>query len=363
MTLYLQVASTNKITTPSFSFTDVKLDMEIDVGNTGVNLTGLYTNFNNQLAFGTNLRQATGATATINGGSPIAYNTNISSYFGQRILLDISTINTINANGGYVGGFTGRLYDVKYYNGATLVAHYDMSTGTVQDVSGNGNHATLTGGTWVDDGAGGGTTLTVSLSDSVTLSELITKSPSKRLSDSITLSDTLSKSLTVTVVDTVSIGDSSTASQGGKSALLNDTVIVTDAIVKKVISTLKTDVVNLSDVDEHTATKQLFDNITLTDTISKSNGKSIILSDSITVTDAIFKAVSVMKSDSITLTDSTEKTAKIGVYDVVITADELNILNPQAPQIIGAIHLKGSQTLNVYLVGSQILNVNLKGGI
>lgn len=45
----------------------------------------------------------------------------------------------------------GKLYDIKFYNGTTLVAHYDMSKGTVVDQSGNGNHATLTGGTWVED--------------------------------------------------------------------------------------------------------------------------------------------------------------------------------------------------------------------
>lgn len=49
----------------------------------------------------------------------------------------------------------GNLYNVKIYNGTTLQAHYDMTTSTVQDQSGNGNHATLTGGTWLDDGTGG----------------------------------------------------------------------------------------------------------------------------------------------------------------------------------------------------------------
>lgn len=45
----------------------------------------------------------------------------------------------------------GFLYNIKFYNGTTLVAHYDMNTKTVLDQSGNGKHATLTGGTWVTD--------------------------------------------------------------------------------------------------------------------------------------------------------------------------------------------------------------------
>ncbi|NOU97331.1 hypothetical protein GC093_29485 [Paenibacillus sp. LMG 31456] len=42
----------------------------------------------------------------------------------------------------------GKIYDIKLYNGANVVAHYDMSTGTVKDQSGNDNHATLNGGTF-----------------------------------------------------------------------------------------------------------------------------------------------------------------------------------------------------------------------
>lgn len=69
----------------------------------------------------------------------------------------------------------GEIYDVKVYNGASLVAHYDMATGTVQDQTGNGNHATLTGGTWVDDGVGGGSVIdagTITLSTDTTLNAI-----------------------------------------------------------------------------------------------------------------------------------------------------------------------------------------------
>lgn len=45
----------------------------------------------------------------------------------------------------------GELYNVKIYNKGSLIAHYDMSTGTVLDQSGNGRHATLIGGTWVGE--------------------------------------------------------------------------------------------------------------------------------------------------------------------------------------------------------------------
>ncbi|MCA0754921.1 hypothetical protein KP806_07650 [Paenibacillus sp. N4] len=45
-----------------------------------------------------------------------------------------------------------KAYDIKFYSGATLVAHYDLTLGNVQDQSGNGRHATLFGGTFVSEG-------------------------------------------------------------------------------------------------------------------------------------------------------------------------------------------------------------------
>lgn len=44
---------------------------------------------------------------------------------------------------------TGYIYNVKIYNDTTLVAHYDTSQGNVQDQTGNGHHATVTGGSFV----------------------------------------------------------------------------------------------------------------------------------------------------------------------------------------------------------------------
>lgn len=45
----------------------------------------------------------------------------------------------------------GEIYNIKYYLGDTLQAHYDINTGTVKDKSGNGFDGILTGGTWVDN--------------------------------------------------------------------------------------------------------------------------------------------------------------------------------------------------------------------
>jgi hypothetical protein len=91
---------------------------------------------------------------TINGGTLEPTNSTNYVPLNERVVLKtvFSTVNTDDTHiftSKLLNVFThGALYDVKFYNGTTLVAHYDMRTGTVQDQSGNGNHATLVGGTW-----------------------------------------------------------------------------------------------------------------------------------------------------------------------------------------------------------------------
>lgn len=43
------------------------------------------------------------------------------------------------------------IYSIKFYNDDIIVAEYDMSTGTLNDQSGNGNDATVFGGTWIKE--------------------------------------------------------------------------------------------------------------------------------------------------------------------------------------------------------------------
>lgn len=50
-----------------------------------------------------------------------------------------------STNAGYVQG---KLYSIRFLLGGVEQAFYNMATGSVQDQSGNGRHATLNGGTW-----------------------------------------------------------------------------------------------------------------------------------------------------------------------------------------------------------------------
>ena len=69
----------------------------------------------------------------------------------MRLVLSASGTDDVNimSQNNNAGKMTANVYSVKFLNAGNLVAHYDMTTGTVNDQSGNGNHGVLTGGTWI----------------------------------------------------------------------------------------------------------------------------------------------------------------------------------------------------------------------
>lgn len=76
--------------------------------------------------------------------------------FGQRMIVDALAKNTakglmsVFAHNTLSDGFMkGYLYDIKIYNNTEIVAWYDFTKGNVEDQTGNGNDATLNGGTWI----------------------------------------------------------------------------------------------------------------------------------------------------------------------------------------------------------------------
>lgn len=102
-----------------------------------------------------------GSTVLINGVStitlPMDTKFELTDTYNSQITTDANGLRVFADRAGASASFTkGRIYNVKMYDSSSnLVAYYDMTTGTVQDQSGNGYHATLTGGTWLDDGVGG----------------------------------------------------------------------------------------------------------------------------------------------------------------------------------------------------------------
>lgn len=333
----------------------------------------------------------------------------------KKILLRVTRPTTFTDNptifdrygGNPYAPTVGEIYSIKLYDNSNLVAHYDMTTGTLQDQSGNGYHATTTGGEWAgetptaqnytvslnDTLTVADTTLTKrlsrfktlvdtldmndsltqqraikrALSEGLTVTDSMFKATRKNKSDSVNLTDSFFKRITAAVVDSVTIGENTTVDSEtttpGQNKSLADTVLITDTIIKRIISRRVVDSVNLSDEENKRRTKAVIDTLTVTDTLTKQKGKVVLLTDSVNVTDSLFKAIKHFKRDNITPTDTTAKTAKISVtlYDMIVTTEKLQSYLPNAPELVGRVKVSGSTEVNIYITGKNTKDITLEG--
>ncbi|MGM7720476.1 hypothetical protein [Metabacillus sp. Hm71] len=168
MAYYLQMDGIDdRLQLPSMTFTEIVLDMSVIRSTSS---TKLYVDARTGIGF-TYLQSNTNGTDSFSGFNSVYVDTVSKSNNtvmipnDQRCTVRIvkntagtDDLTIFSQNSGSAGTFVqGKLYNVKVYNGTTLLAHYDMATQTVQDQSGNGRHGTLYGGTWLDDGTGGDT--------------------------------------------------------------------------------------------------------------------------------------------------------------------------------------------------------------
>jgi hypothetical protein len=144
------------LVSPSLAFTTIEIDINLRNGGSGSEVIDARPGVSN-------------AYFSHSGNGSVYFNTGFNRVFADGVQiyspttlsktrnvlrLERTTAGTASITiSGYYDGFyvsANDIFDIKFYNGTTLVAHYDMSTGTIQDQSGNGNHATLNGGTWVE---------------------------------------------------------------------------------------------------------------------------------------------------------------------------------------------------------------------
>lgn len=122
----------------------------------------------------------------------------------------------------------------------------------------------------------------LNLSDTITFSDSIVKSPGKVLSDTITFSDALSRVWNATLS-------------------LADTITFSDAISKG-IGSVQADVITFSDAIAKTVGKAVADTITFSDAIVK--GIGVALADTLTFSDAISKAIGKRFAEVFTFSDA-----------------------------------------------------------
>lgn len=163
-TYYLSMDGVDdKISTPSMTVTEVILDVTLKTKGAFKKYWSIQGASDFFQVNGSNAENwSAGVSAVYKNGVAQTNSTNFMTVDTRATIRIVLTsaqtnINFIANNLGISGYLHCFVYNVKFYNGTTLVAHYDMATGTVEDQSNNGNHATLTGGTWVDTSGGSGT--------------------------------------------------------------------------------------------------------------------------------------------------------------------------------------------------------------
>jgi hypothetical protein len=375
MAYYLQMDGTsNYLKLPSLTLNRIVFDGVI---RRRTDANRVVWDFRTGISFSYILQQTNGADAIgsgsvkVNGGSNVTNNTAFIPN-GTRCTIEHTFSTTAaddgnifsNSSGQASSVIDGDIYDIKIYNGATLVAHYDMTLGNVQDQSGNGRHATLTGGTWVSDG-GSGTEYPVNLTDSISVTDTLSKRLNVIVADTVTTSenesDTANKSLTDSIASTDSF-----SSTRGKGVNLSDSIAITDSI-RKALTKLRVDSVTLTDAatDRASIGKSFADTLTISESVTTFKGKSIVLSDNITVSDSINKAIGKIREDFVSSSDSLSRKTNVSLrlYDVIVTTETFSKTIPNAPTLIGTVRLKGRQNLRVYLIGRRDLTVRLRGGI
>lgn len=367
MALYLQMnGNGDYFKTPSITFNRVEIDA-VFRQKTGV--LQMYYDFRVGFSFTYLQREANGNdyapqhTHYVNGvkvgnsGGPFIPS-------NERIILKavFNTTGTDDAilfanNGGNGAYMAGDIYSIKFYNETTLVAHYDMSTGTVQDQSGNGNHAILTGGTWVDDGTGeepppsgetidaGDITLTSSSGLTAQANRILT-------ADSDLQADSTLTAFANRILNADSLLSASTSltAEGEVISLeLNVNMSAKSSLSAQGIR-IKNGASNLSAESFLTAEGEVLA-LELSVNMSASSNLSV-------------EANRIVHGNAVLSTQGEVIAQGTAIYNgeaIFIATSELTVISGEP--IIGTISLNGGQVLNVYLVGKQVLDVNLKGVI
>lgn len=182
----------------------------------------------------------------------------------------------------------GKIYSIKVWNNSTLVAHYDMSKGTLEDQTGNGYTATVVGGTFENEG--GGQNFTVSLSDSVGTSESVGKASARY------------KSLNESVATSESFGSTTS-----RRKTFSESLAASEAFSKNSVKTLSdsqstSEIISTSTTSIRTV--NLTESLSVSEGVSRQSGKTrteaLATSDSLTKANVKTKTETIFNSDSAT---------------------------------------------------------------
>lgn len=280
----------------------------------------------------------------------------VTTYTGS----DISLFSYGYAQAGYYS-ISADIYDIKLYNAGTLVAHYDMSTGTVKDQSGNGNDATLVGGTWMGASTGTPGSSAFDTKQSIYRSANTVYSTQQSIyrqsSMSADLKQAIYESLSQSFDTRQQLYRSSTAQYDTEQMIYRTASRLFDTLQQITNNGIQgstrfdTRMVMYSEGSRSLDTQQaLYERIT-----SRYDLKQAIYRASEAAGDVSI----IIYADGLQQADTRQTIYQTGSAEF----DTMQKLFDPDHSLIGTIELEGQRNLHVYLVGKRELNVNLKGVI
>lgn len=193
---------------------------------------------------------------------------------------------------------------------------------------------------------GGGSVLTESLADSLTLSDSNTSSFTKRLADAITLNDSLSKAIAFNRADSITLNDSLTKAL---TVLFGDTMNLADAVSAiKAITQSVSDTFTLNDAIAKALNYRISDSLTLNDALVQSLVKRI--NDAFNLGDNLTKSVSKIIADTISLSDTATKSVNIKLADSFTISDAITAYLARLVQVSDSVTLADANVKALNLV-------------
>lgn len=138
---------------------------------------------------------------------------------------------------------------------------------------------------------------TSTLTDSMTMADVVSKGAGRLLADSMTMADTIVRGAGKVLVDSMTMADSFV--RDGARALV-DSITMSDAF-----TSIKAQF------------KTLTDSLTMSDTLTRSLGVSRVLTDSMTMADAFIRGAGKVLADSLTMADSIVRAGARAFTDVL----------------------------------------------
>lgn len=200
----------------------------------------------------------------------------------------------------------------------------------------------------------GGSVLTESLADSVTLSDSNSISFVKRLADSLTLNDAFTKAISFSRSDSMTLND---ALSKTLTIRFGDTMTLSDAqTVVKAITQSIADSVTLNDALSKAINYKLTDSATISDALAKSIVKRIV--DAFNLGDNTTKSISKIIADAISLSDATSKSMSIKLADAYTVSDGISAYLAKLVSLSDSVTLADARVMALNLVINDQLSIN-----